>query len=145
MKVAPEVASHIDGLSPERRRRDAETLLDLMSRATGESASMWGPSIVAFGTYHYRYDSGREGDAPAAGFAARKTAMTIYLPEGVGAHDSLLSTLGEHSTGVGCLYVKHLDRVDLGVLERIVTASYETVTAGTFPHRARESGGGRSR
>jgi hypothetical protein len=135
--AAPEVQTYLDGVTPEVRRRDAATLLDLMGRVTGERATMWGPSIVAFGTYHYRYESGREVDAPAAGFAPRKAATTIYLPEGVGAHEELLAQLGEHTTGKGCLYIKHLDRVDLGVLERIVRTSFETVTAGTFGDRAR--------
>lgn len=144
MKVATDVARYLDGLAPQRRRHDAETLVDLMTRATGERASMWGPSIVAFGTYHYRYDSGREGDAPAAGFAARKAATTIYLPDGVVAHEEQLRRLGEHTSGVGCVYVKRLEQVDLDVLERIVTASYTTVTSGTFPGRGRESDGGSS-
>lgn len=81
--------------------------------------------------YHYRYASGREGDAPAAGFAARKAASTVYVLDGVGAHADLLETLGPHSTGVGCIYIKDLQKVDLEVLEAIVTRSYATLTSGT--------------
>jgi Domain of unknown function (DU1801) len=136
MRPSPEVGKYIDGVTSDTRRRDAVTLLELIGRVTGEQASMWGNSIVGFGTYHYRYESGREGDAPAAGFAPRKAATTIYLPEGTGAHEKLLGRLGEHTTGVVCLYIKSLDRVDLDVLERIVKSSYRTVTAGTFAHRA---------
>jgi hypothetical protein len=139
MRASPEVKRYIDGIASETRRRDAATLLELMGRVTGERATMWGSSIVAFGTYHYRYESGREGDAPAAGFAPRKAATTIYLPEGVGAHEKLLARLGEHTTGVACLYLKNLDQVDLDVLERIIDSSYGTVTSGTFGQRARES------
>src|SRR5690554_106154 len=102
----PAVTEYLASL-PDRRRRDAETLIGLISRATGEEPRMWG-SIVAFGSYHYRYASGREGDAPAAAFAARKGANTIYLSDGVAAHADLLERLGQHTTGVGCLYVKDL-------------------------------------
>jgi hypothetical protein len=139
MRSSPEVGKYIDGVRSETRRRDAATLLELMGRVTGKQATMWGSSIVAFGTYHYRYESGREGDAPAAGFAPRRAATTIYLPEGTAAHEELLGRLGEHTTGVGCLYIKNLDRVDLEVLERIIESSYRTVTAGTFGQRARDS------
>lgn len=104
---------------------------------------MWGKSIVGFGSYHYRYASGREGDAPAASFSPRKAALSVYLTDGVGAYAELLSRLGDHSVGVGCLYIKDLERVDLGVLERIVAESYDTLSAGTYRHRAAESQEGR--
>lgn len=135
-----ELQRYLDGVVPVRRRADAGTLLDLMSRVTGESPRMWG-TIVGFGEYHYRYDSGRQGSAPAAGFAARKAASTIYLPDGVAMHGEALSRLGPHGTGVGCLYIKDLGTVDLAVLESIVARSYLTVTADTWPHRARDGGG----
>ncbi|MGH1563219.1 DUF1801 domain-containing protein [Mumia sp. DW29H23] len=134
------VAEHLAAVTPAKRRRDAETLLAMMSRITGEEPVMWA-TIVAFGSYHYRYASGREGDAPAAGFAPRKAATTIYLPDGVGTYEAELARLGPHTTGVGCLYVKDLEAVDLEVLERIVTASYARVSAGTFGERARDGGG----
>lgn len=134
------VRTYIDAVTPARRRRDAETLLGLMLRVTGEPARMWG-SIVGFGQYHYRYESGREGDAPAAGFAARKAASSIYLPDGVGTYVDLLARLGGHTTGVGCLYLKDVEAVDLAVLESILARSYASVTAGTFTQRAREGGG----
>ncbi|WP_130505630.1 DUF1801 domain-containing protein [Microterricola gilva] len=111
------------------RRRDAQTLLELFGRITGESPVLWGPSIVGFGQYHYRYASGREGDAPAAGFSPRKAAMSIYLADGIGAHDDALARLGEFTSGVGCLYIKDLDKVDLAVLESIVRSSHATLTA----------------
>lgn len=133
------VREHLASVRSARRRADAAVLVELMRRVTGEEPTLWA-TVVGFGSYHYRYASGREGDAPAAGFAPRAGASTIYLPDGVGAHQELLDRLGPHTTGVGCLYVKDLDRVDLAVLEEIVRRSYETVTAGTFGHRARESG-----
>ncbi|WP_264030356.1 DUF1801 domain-containing protein [Cellulosimicrobium sp. SH8] len=110
------------------RRRDAQRLVELMGRVTGEPPRMWGPSIVGFGTYHYRYASGREGDMAAAGFSPRKAATTVYLMDGVDAHAALLDRLGPHAVGKGCVYVKDLDAVDLGVLEEVVHRSYATLT-----------------
>ena len=117
------------------RQRDAQRLAALMSRVTGEQPRMWGPTIVGFGTYHYRYGSGREGTMAAAGFSPRKAATTIYLPDGVEAHADLLAGLGPHTVGRGCLYLKDLDAVDQAVLEEVVRRSYATVTAGTFGTR----------
>ena len=122
------------------RRRDAERLVTLMSQVTGDGPRMWGPTIVGFGTYQYRYPSGREGSMSAAGFSPRKAATTIYLPDGVEAHAELLAGLGQHTVGKGCLYVKDLDTVDLAVLEEVVRRSYATVTAGTFGTRLSRPG-----
>ncbi len=133
------VQAYIDGVTSPERRRDATTLVELMKRATGEPPHLWG-TIVGFGQYHYRYASGREGDAPAAGFAPRKAASTIYLLDGVEAHRDLLESLGPHSTGVGCVYIKDLTEIDLGVLEAIVANSYATLTADTYTERARDGG-----
>jgi hypothetical protein len=135
-----DVREFLDRVQHPVRRRDADTLLELMTRATGEPARMWGSSIIGFGTYHYKYASGREGDAPAAGFSPRKAATTIYLADGIRAHPELLERLGPHTTGVGCLYVKDLAQVDLAVLEELVTSSYSALTDGTYGLRAREGG-----
>jgi hypothetical protein len=137
VELDEDVRRHLDGVTHATRRRDAETLLTLLHRVTGENPRMWA-TVIGFGEYHYRYASGREGDAPAAGFAPRKAASTIYLPDGVAAHAADLARLGPHTTGVGCLYVKDLDDVDLAVLERIVTSSFASVRDGTYTHRARE-------
>ena len=139
MRVNDEVRTHLEAIPAPRRRRDAETLTALMERITGQEPRLWG-SIVGFGRYHYRYDSGREGDAPAAGFAARKGALTLYVLDGVAAHADLLDRLGPHSTGAGCIYIKVVENVDMAVLEAIVSRSYTTLNAGTHPHRAHESG-----
>ncbi|MDQ0373695.1 DUF1801 domain-containing protein [Cellulomonas humilata] len=114
------------------RRRDALRLVELMTRVTGEQPRLWGPSIVGFGTYHYAYSSGRQGDAIAAGFSPRKAATTVYLSDGVEAHADLLAGLGPHTSSVSCVYIKDLDKVDLGVLEEAVRRSYATVTAEGF-------------
>ena len=129
----------VDAVPGATRRRDAETLLELFGRITHEPPRMWYSTIIGFGSYHYKYESGREGDAGAAGFSPRKASSTIYLPEGVGAHAEALTKLGPHKSGVGCLYITNLDKVDLGVLEGILTESYTTVTAGVFASRARDS------
>jgi hypothetical protein len=130
------VQACLDKVESPTRRRDAETLLELMGRVTSEPARMWGSSIVGFGQYHYHYQSGRQGDGPAASFSPRKAAMTIYLPDGTGAYADPLSRLGPHTTSVGCLYIKDLAQVDLGVLEKIVGESYRTLTSGTYTNRA---------
>ena len=135
--VDPAVRAFVDGVEPARRRADADTLLQVMSRVTGEQPRLHG-TIVGFGRYHYRYDSGREGEAPAAAFAPRKAATVVYLADGVGAHEDRLARLGPHTTGVGCLYLKDLSAVDLGVLEEIVAASYRTLSRGTYGQRARD-------
>jgi hypothetical protein len=131
------VRDYLDGIKSPKRRRDAEAMVELMCRATGEQPGMW-RSIVAFGEYQYRYESGREGSAPAAGFAARAAATTVYLSDGVEAHAELRERLGPHKAGVGCLYIKDLNEVDLEVLEAIIARSYATLTAGTHTNRARE-------
>lgn len=120
------------------RRRDAETLLALLGRITGQQPRMFGSSIVGFGEYHYKYASGREGDAPAAGFSPRKAATVVYLSDGLDSHAAELARLGPHSTGVGCLYLKDFAAVDLDALEQIVRRSFATLTAGTYGLRARE-------
>jgi hypothetical protein len=117
------------------RHRDALRLIELCTRVTGHEPVMWGPSIIGFDTYHYRYASGREGDMPAVSFSPRSTASTIYLSDGVDAHSALLDTLGPHRRSTACVYVTDLDRVDLGVLERVIGASYATLTTGSFGTR----------
>jgi hypothetical protein len=134
------VERFVAGLPDERRRDEAKALDALYRRVTGLEPKMWGPSIVGYGSYHYRYESGREGDAAAAGFAPRKAATVVYLNDGVGAHAEDLERLGPHTTGVGCLYLKDLEQVDLAVLERIVARSWQTLTRGTYTNRAREGG-----
>ena len=135
------VAALLARVVPAKRQRDARTMLEMMTRVTGQ-APVVERSAVGFGRYHYRYDSGREGDAPAAGFAPRKHALVVYVLDGVGAHTDLLRRLGPHTSTVGCIYIKDLELVDLDVLERIVARSYATLTAGTYTLRARDAGRG---
>jgi len=136
-----DVDEFVAAVTPAVRRRDAGTLIALLRRVTGQEPVLWG-SIIGFGQYHYRYDSGREGDAGGAGFAPRKAATVVYLPDGTGAHAEALARLGPHTTGLVCLYLKNLDRVDLGVLEEIMRKSYSTVTAGVYALRAGQGSDG---
>ena len=137
--MSSEVDAFLAQVTPAKRKRDAQTLLSVYSKATGQEPKLWG-TIVGYGLYHYRYPSGRAGETGAAGFAPRKAATTIYLADGVNAHRELVDGLGEHKEGVGCLYIKDLERVDLAVLEEVVARSYRTLTNGTYTKRAREGG-----
>jgi len=116
-------AAFIDALTDETRRADAKALVKLMQSATGEKPKMWGPSIIGFGSHHYTYESGREGDMPMAGFSPRKAATVLYGLMGSGESAALLAKLGKHTTGKGCLYIKKLADVDREVLETLVVKS----------------------
>lgn len=125
-----DVATFLAGVEPEARRTDCEALSTLMADVTGEPPRMWGAAMVGFGSYHYRYESGREGDSFLAGFAPRKAALTIYLMgtycEGDGA-DALFAKLGKFKTGKACLYVKRLSDIDLDVLRELVVLSVKAL------------------
>ena len=126
LKTRPSGASveaFLQGVADEARREDCRTLLALMRRVTGAEPEMWGPSIIGFGTYHYVYASGREGDWFLTGFSPRKRDLTLYIMAGFSAYDDLLARLGPHKTGKSCLYVKRLGDLDLEVLEALVVAS----------------------
>lgn len=113
----------IAAVGHDTRRADAEVLLDIMRRVTGCEPKMWGPTIVGFGRYHYRYESGREGDSMLTGFSPRKANLVIYaLPEDVGASRHL-AALGKHRAGTSCLYINKLADIDLDILEQIVSES----------------------
>lgn len=114
------VASYINAVNDPARRADAKELVQLMQRASGEKPTLWGPSIVGFGTRHYRYDSGREGDAPIVAFSSRKAALVLYGLLGLSDADALLAKLGNHTTGKGCLYIKKLADVDSTILEKLI-------------------------
>lgn len=105
-----------------QRRRDGQELLDMMREVTGEPPVMWGPSIVGFGRYHYRYDSGHEGDSMLAGFSPRKQHLVLYLAPYM-KREALEARLGKHKKGKGCLYINKLDDVDRKVLRRLIEES----------------------
>lgn len=114
------VAAYIEALTDPTRRSDAKVLVQLMRRASGEKPKMWGPSIVGFGSYHYKYESGREGDTPLIGFAPRKAANVLYNTLCGNGAENILPKLGKYTTGKGCLYIKKLADVDSAVLERLI-------------------------
>jgi nucleoid DNA-binding protein len=119
------VSDFINAIEDEVKRNDAWKLVDIMTGITGKPPKMWGPSIVGFGTYHYKYESGREGDMPIAGFSPRKAAITLYLNSATGwdANDDLLDMLGKYKLGKGCLYVKWLADVDMEKLTALIERS----------------------
>jgi len=119
------VDTFLDAVENERRREDARTVNAMMERITGWEPRMWGPSIVGFGEYHYRYDSGREGDFLITGFSPRKNALTIYIMPGFARYDALMARLGKFRTGRSCLYINKLDDVDLSVLEELIASSVQ--------------------
>jgi hypothetical protein len=126
------VEAFLHTVEEEQKRKDCFAILKLMQRITGEEAKMWGPSIVGFGTYHYKYKSGREGDFFLSGFAPRKQALTLYIIAGFGKYDELMLKLGKHKTGKSCLYIKKLEDVDLGVLEELITLSVDWIKNKTW-------------
>lgn len=122
------VDEFLAGLTPERRRLDSIALNKMMKRITGFSAKMWGPSIVGFGSYHYKYESGREGDYLLTGFSPRKKNMVVYIMPGFGGHGHLMSKLGKYKTGKSCLYINKLDDVDVAALEELIRSAFEVMT-----------------
>jgi len=115
----------LDAIEDDARRKDCAALVRIMKRVTKAPPRMWGPSIVGFGSYHYVYESGREGDWFLTGFSPRKRDLTVYIMAGFDRYDALLEKLGKHATGKSCLYLKRLDDVDLDVLEELIQASVE--------------------
>jgi hypothetical protein len=115
------VADFVAAIPDDAKRADAKALIKMMQAATGEKAKLWGPSIVGFGSHHYVYESGREGDMPVVAFSPRKPAIVLYI--GATQEPALLAELGKHTTGKGCLYIKRLADVDTAVLERLIAKS----------------------
>ena len=127
-----DVKAFLAQVPDQRRREDARAVVDLMAEVTGERPTMWGATMVGFGSYHYRYASGREGDYFVVGLSPRKAALTVYLMDGFEGREHLLERLGPHTTGKACLYVKRLDDVDSDVLRELVRLSVRR-TAETYP------------
>jgi hypothetical protein len=117
------VKKFLDKVPDERRRNDAHAVSSIMEDITGEKPAMWGAGMVGFGSYHYKYDSGQEGDWPLVGFAPRKDSLTLYIMPGFKEYRGLLEQLGKHKTGVSCLYIKSLDDVHVPTLKSLVRQS----------------------
>ena len=114
------VESYLSAIQGEARRKDCEALTNLMARATATQPKMWGPSIVGFGSYHYKYASGREGDSCLVGFSSRKSDIVLYLVADFPGQEQLLSKLGKHKLGKGCLYLHTLADADPEILEQLI-------------------------
>ena len=117
------VTEFINAIDDREKRADARKVAAMMRKATGKRAQMWGPSIVGYGTYHYKYDSGREGDFMMAGFSPRKQALTVYIMAGFPRFETLMKKLGKYKTGKSCLYIKRLSDVDENVLQQLIDES----------------------
>ncbi|MCG8443070.1 MAG: DUF1801 domain-containing protein [Caulobacterales bacterium] len=131
-ETGADVTAFIEATPHEGRRADARALLEIMQRLSGEPPRMWGSSIIGFGRYRYRYDSGREGDFMRIGFSPRKTSLVLYIMPGFEEEPDLVARLGKHKTGKSCLYVNTLADVDMDVLERLIARSRE-IMAERYP------------
>ena len=127
-----DVAAFINNIADEQKRQDSQAILALMQDVTGAEPQMWGDSIVGFGSYHYKYASGREGDWFLTGFAPRKQNLTLYIMAGFEQYDTLLARLGKHKTGKSCLYLKRLADVDPNTLRELVRQSVAHMMATNY-------------
>ncbi len=124
-KTGASVKEFLSSVENKRRREDGQTLLTMMQKITGLEPEMWGPSIIGFGDYHYKYESGREGDMFLTGFSPRKQSLSLYVMDGFDGRDELLNRLGKHRKSVSCLYINKLADVDMDVLRELIQRSFE--------------------
>ena len=117
------VTAFINSIDDKQKRADVRKVAAMMRKATGKRAKMWGPSIVGYGTYHYKYASGREGDFLMTGFSPRKQALSVYIMPGFAHFETLMNKLGKYKTGKSCLYIKRLSDVDEKILEQLIIRS----------------------
>lgn len=120
-----DVNEFINSIESELKRNDSFKIIEMMKKITKSEPKMWGDSIIGFGNYHYKYASGREGDWFLCGFSPRKQNLSIYIMSGFNKYENILSKLGKHKTGKGCLYVKNLEEIDLKVLENLIKQSVD--------------------
>lgn len=132
------VKGFIDGVDNETKRDDSRELISMLQDITGFEPKMWGPTIVGFGSYHYKYDSGHEGDAPLIGFSPRKDSLVLYLMQDFPKKEALLKKLGKHKLSVACIYVKKLADIDMAVLKEMCVLAFEKALA-THHHVSRQS------
>lgn len=125
------VIEFIENVENHKRREDAYKLLDIFTEATGYPAKMWGPSIIGFGSYHYRYDSGHEGVAPLAGFSPRKAKISLYFATGDTERDALLQRFGKHTSGKACVYINKIADIDVEVLKAMINQSVKFLNETT--------------
>ncbi|MBN8210574.1 DUF1801 domain-containing protein [Bacillus sp. NTK071] len=128
------VIEFIENVDSPKKREDAYRLLDLFAETTGHEAKMWGPSIIGFGSYHYKYDSGHEGDAPLVGFSPRKAKISLYFATGDSERSKLLEKFGKHKAGKACVYINKVADVDEEVLKQLIDQSI-TFLNRTYPNQ----------
>ena len=131
------VKEFLNRIPKAERREDCFTVLKMMEEITGDKPKMWGPSIVGFGTWHYKYASGHEGDWPIAAFSPRKTDLTLYLTPGFQKYSEMMGKLGKHSTGKSCLYIKRLSDIHLPTLKKLIKTSIKDLNAYTKAQAAK--------
>lgn len=124
-KTKASVETFLHKVENQKRKDDSFVVLDLMKKITKEEPKMWGPSIIGFGDYHYKYASGREGDWFLVGFSPRKTSLTLYIMAGFKEYENLLKKLGKYKTSVSCLYINKLEDIDMKVLKELITKSVQ--------------------
>ena len=125
-----DVDKFLDNIEDEQRRKDTKEVTRLMQEITSEKPVMWGSSIIGFGTYHYKYASGRKGDWMRIGLSPRKQNLTLYIMDGFSDYDKLLGKLGKYKTGKSCLYINKLEEIDLTILREMIKKSYESKALG---------------
>ena len=127
-----DVIEFIEAVESQKKREDAYRLVDIFTETTGFEAKMWGPSIIGFGSYHYVYQSGHEGDAPLAGFSPRKAKISLYLSPDDNEREMLLAKFGKHTSGKACVYINKVDDIDVEVLKQLIISSMELIRK-TYP------------
>ena len=122
-ETSASVTAFINTVKEVAKREDCFTIIELITKETGLEPKMWGPSIVGFGSYHYKYETGREGESPLVGFSPRSSAIVFYLSGHFENRDELLKSLGKHKTEKGCVYIKKMEDIDIAVLKKIIKSS----------------------
>ncbi|MGE7760465.1 DUF1801 domain-containing protein [Peribacillus sp. NPDC097895] len=131
-KTDSSVIEFIERIDNLKKREDAYELLDIFTKTTGFEAKMWGPSIIGFGTYHYKYESGHEGDAPLVGFSPRKAKISLYFAPGDIKRGELLQAFGKHTSGKACVYINKVADININVLEELINQSVKFLR-GKYP------------
>lgn len=124
------VRKFLDRIEDPSRRKDTEIVMQMMKEASGEKPAMWGENIIGFGTYNYKYASGREGEWMRIGLSPRKQNLSVYIMDGFAEYHELLNRLGKHKIGKACLYIKRLEDVDMGALRELIKRSYDSQAMG---------------
>ncbi len=137
-KTNQDVIKFVNAVPDERKRADSFKLIEILSELTGEEPYMYGPTIIGFGNYHYKYESGHEGDAPLAGFSPRKSAISLYFESDFPGRAELLKKFGKHKAAVACIYVNKLEDIDLDVFKKMTIASMKH-TKKRYPDSSKKS------